>query len=89
MFLSDALSQLAIWGAMSIALCDGCIIPFAEADGLLAQVALCRRFSLRASESHVEVIDDGGQLFGHAVTLWPADEGRGPQQMLPSFSTRW
>ena len=74
MFLGDALSQLAIWGAMSIALCDGYIVAFAEADELLARVACGKRFSLRPFESRVEVIDDCGQPFGHAVTLWPGDE---------------
>jgi hypothetical protein len=64
MFLGDALSQLAIWGATSIALCDGWIVPFAEADELLAQIARGKRFS-----------------------LWPADECRGSQQMMPSSST--
>jgi hypothetical protein len=81
MFLTHALSQLAILGATSIVLRDGCVVPFAEADDLLAKVLPCKRFLLRARESYVDVIDDGGQLFGRAVTLWRADDRRAIEQV--------
>jgi len=76
MFLTHVLSQLAILGATSIVLGDGCVVRFADADELLAIVEPCRRFRLRARESHVEIVDESGQLFGRAVTLWRADDRR-------------
>ncbi|HWE28675.1 MAG TPA: hypothetical protein VHB97_11775 [Polyangia bacterium] len=72
---------MAILGATSIALGDGCVVPFADAHDLLAIVEPCRRFRLRARESFVEVVDDGGQLFGRAVTLWRADDRRAFEQV--------
>ncbi|MCU1282634.1 MAG: hypothetical protein JWM53_6180 [bacterium] len=81
MFLTDLLSQLAILGATSIVLGDGCVVPFADADDLLSIVEPCRRFQLRAREWFVEVVDEGGQLFGRAVTLWRADDRRAFEQI--------
>ena len=81
MLLIHALSQLAILGATSIALRDGCVVPFAEVDDLLAKVAPYARFLLRAREAYVEVIDDDGQLFGRALTLWRADDRRTIEQV--------
>jgi hypothetical protein len=81
MFLIDVLSQLAILGATSIALSNGCIVPFDEAAHLLAKVAPFARFALRAYQSYVEVVDDNGELFARALTLWRADDRRGLEQI--------
>jgi hypothetical protein len=81
MFLTDVLSQLAILGATSIALSNGCIVRFGDADQLLAKVARCARFVLRGHESYVEVIDENGVLFGRALTLWRADDRRVVEQI--------
>ncbi|HEX3868112.1 MAG TPA: hypothetical protein VHV78_15220 [Gemmatimonadaceae bacterium] len=80
MFLIHVLSQLAILGATSIALRDGGVVPLADAEHLLAIVEPCRRFRLRARESHVDVVDESGRLFGHALTLWRADDRRAFEQ---------
>lgn len=80
MFLAHVLSQLAILGATSIALGDGSVVPFADADDLLAVVGACRRFRLRASEAYVEVVDERGRLFGRTLTLWRADDRRAFEQ---------
>jgi hypothetical protein len=81
MFLTHVLTQLAILGATSIVLSDGFVVPFADADDLLAIVEPYRRLRLRACESHVEVVDESGQLFGRAVTLWRADDRRAFEQV--------
>jgi hypothetical protein len=82
MFLTHVLSQLAILGATSIVLGDGgVVVPFTDADDLLAMVAPCRRFQLRACERYVDVVDDRGQLFGRAVTIWRADDRRAFEQV--------
>jgi hypothetical protein len=81
MFLAHVLSQLAILGATSIVLGDGgVIVPFADADDLLTMVAPYRRFRLRACECYVDVVDDSGQLFGRAITIWRADDRRAFEQ---------
>ena len=80
MLLIHALSQLAILGATSIVLDDGRVVPFALADELLAKVAPDRRFRLCAREPYVDVVDDHNELFGRALTLWPADNRRGFEQ---------
>ena len=87
MFLIHALSQLAILGATSIVLRDGRVVRFAEADVLVAKVARCRRFSLHARESHVDVIDEGGELFGRAATIWRADDRRTVEELAVQIVT--
>ncbi len=81
MFLIHALSQLAILGATSIALSDGRVVPFADADELLAIVKPCRRFRLRAREWYFEIVDESGSLFGRAVTIWRVDDRRAIEQL--------
>jgi hypothetical protein len=80
MLLTDALSQLAILGATSIALYNGSVVPFTDVDDLVAKVAPHARFVLRAHESYVEVLDENGELFARALTLWRADDRRAVEQ---------
>ncbi len=70
MQLADALSQLAILGATSIVLRNGRVVQLAEPDGLLAEHDVRQELTLRAREWWLDVVDESGQIFGRAVTLW-------------------
>jgi hypothetical protein len=77
MTLFDALSQLAILGATSIVLRDGCVVELAEPESLLAGTLEHARFALHAREAWVDVLDVvTGRLLGRASTVWPAPPRR-------------
>ena len=41
-----------------------------EPDALLAQFKRCRQFALRARELWTEIVDETGEVFARAATIW-------------------
>ena len=73
MFLSDVLSQLAIFGATSIVLPGGWRLELEHADALVSGVHPSHRFHLAACGPWIiEILEvTTGRLFARAATLWP------------------
>jgi hypothetical protein len=77
MTLFDALSQLAILGATSIELRDGCVVQLADPEWLFVAARPHARYVLYAREAWIDVFDvASGRLLGRACTVWSPTEGR-------------